>query len=107
MIDTILARKPLPVLYQDGKTEEIEVKALALSQMREYLRVVDDEAATIALFTGCDAEWVDSLTRESALEVLAAGEVLNLDFLSSFARRSMARQAKLLGAIAEEAPKPS
>lgn len=73
----------------------VKVRQLPLRLMPAYHRVKDNEAESIELFCDKPAGWADTLTPESFEAVLAKGEELNLDFLSSYSRRKANRMEKI------------
>lgn len=101
-ITTILGGIDLPVTFADGTTATIRVRDLPMSQMPDYLKCVESESKTIALFTGQSEEWAHALTRESWESILEAGEARNLDFLLRFSQRAAARREKIMPGLQQQ-----
>lgn len=81
-----------PTTKGEKPEEKVLVKILKLRQLREYgpMMAANDEAGQIELFTGKDAEWVDSLAHDSAVQILKEGQELNRDFFVQWAGRMTA-----------------
>lgn len=92
---------PLEVKHRQGLVAQVVVRLLPMSELPRYQAIVENEAEVVALFCGRDSAWADSLTPESFSAVLATGEGLNLDPLSSFLARQRERRKKLLPNLEE------
>jgi hypothetical protein len=92
----------ITVTHLDNTPEQVLVKQLSIRELPQYAAVIEDEAASIMLFTGKDSAWVDSLAIQSAEQILDEGERLNLDFLSRHAARITARREKMLPGLQDK-----
>ena len=85
----------ITVRHLDNTEERIKVRQLPLRHMAAYGEAQGNEARLCELFTGKDAEWVDSLSTASQEEVVSLGDRLNADFFLRWADRRMAANQKL------------
>jgi hypothetical protein len=107
-MNTILGTKPVPVRYNNGHEESIDVRAVPIRLMPRLSSayLTHDEGALIELYTGKKPEWSDALTPESIETVLAAGEEMNRGPFGAYAARTLAR-SRFLGSLSETpAPDP-
>lgn len=93
---TLLGGTELEVAKLNGERELVKVRQLPVRDLPKYLACHQNEAATVELFCERDANWVDTLALASFEAILAEGEKLNLDFLSRYAARQLARNERLL-----------
>lgn len=102
-MQTLTGKRSVPVKYQNGLTEDIEVRALPIRLMPQYMSAYANnaEAEMIQLFTDKKLEWSDALTPESVQAVLAAGEEVNRDFLAAYAGRVLTR-TKYLASLSSD-----
>jgi hypothetical protein len=101
-ITTLLGGTELSVSFLDSQRAVVKVRQLPVRDLPRYLNVYQNEAATVELFCDRPAGWADQLALESFEELLAIGEKLNLDFLSRYAARQLARNEKLLPGFREK-----
>ncbi|HVY69679.1 MAG TPA: hypothetical protein VHH73_07095 [Verrucomicrobiae bacterium] len=101
-ITTLLGGFEMEAAKFDGTRETVKVRQLPVRDLPKYLNVYQNEAATVELFCAKDSGWADQLAPESFEALLAAGEKLNLDFLSRYAARQLARNERLLPGFREK-----
>lgn len=88
------------VMYRDGRTEAVLVRELNFLEVAQYAQsfgVPENQLAQ--LFTGRDAEFVGSLSRQSVVDIVVKGEEMNLPFTVAWMRRQSDRQAKVVGIL--------
>lgn len=86
---TVVAR------FRDGMNRELKVRQLAVRELPDFLRLIDDEPGKIELCAGLTAAEVDNLTPESHEELHAAVEEVNSDAFFAWLRRRVQRQERL------------
>lgn len=91
----------VPITTLAGARGECAVHLLPFRRMTEYQRVMDNEATTVALFTGLAPEVLDTFSHESLEAILQAGEEINLAPFSRFLNRQMERHRKLMPDLEE------
>lgn len=96
----MLTHKTLTVTLAKGEITTVDVKALPLSKMEEFLTVQGDAAAVIKLTTGHDA---DDFHPASALDIADAADELN----DPLAARLLKRGQALLARYQVASPSPS
>lgn len=71
------------VTYQENlpdgsqKKESVFVRQIKTSELDAYINAQSNEVELVKLVTGRKAEWVDSLTVESVIEIIAVSERVN------------------------------
>jgi hypothetical protein len=92
----ILGGEEMTVKKRDGSEEQIRVREFAVSELAKYAAVIDDEAKTVEMLCSKEPGWADALTRESFTAVIEKGDALNLDFMTAWSTRRLARTRKIL-----------
>jgi len=77
----------ITVIKRDKSTEQVKVKQLPVSQMSKYVLALQDEEKIVALVTGKDAKWVESLSNESFERIVEEGDRLNEYFFGRWLTR--------------------
>jgi hypothetical protein len=80
----------ITVHHRNGHTEEVDVLEIPFKDSGKFLSAGGDEVAQACLYTGRPREWIESLTRDSAEEIVMKGGEANLPFLE----RCLQRQAR-------------
>ncbi len=88
-LTTVLGGTELEVTRIDGTKERVQVRALPITKMQEYLDSILDEIATVALSCDRSRAWAESLTPQSFNQVAETGVDLNLPFFSAWMKRRM------------------
>lgn len=81
--------------FTDGHEEPVTVQMLGIKSLPDYLQRFDDEAKTIELFCDKPDGWADGLAPDSHVELIGAGQDLNLSNLTAWYRRRVARTEML------------
>lgn len=89
-------------LKQDGSSEPVKILQLPIDKYGELLGCIDNEAAMIELFCDRPKGWARTLTLEECERIVIAGEEINSDFFSRWARRRLQRQEKLMPGLADK-----
>lgn len=92
---SVLFPVKFPVTLQTGETETLELRPLPLRKMELWLGALTDEAKMIDLATGKPSDWVDSLSPESANDLVQKVEEINRDFFYSWLRRRISRAEEM------------
>jgi hypothetical protein len=76
---SLTAQHPVTVHYRDGTSATIALAELTIRQLYQFARHLagGDSAALVALCAGQPPEWVDTLTDESYLALVAKAHELN------------------------------
>jgi hypothetical protein len=93
---TLMGGKQLVAYYLDGTQEIVDLKQLPVRLLPQYLATIDDEASRLEMILGKPAGWADTITSDSHVELLEAGEGLNSDSFSAWLRRRVQRQEQLV-----------
>jgi hypothetical protein len=101
-ITTLLGGVDFEAAKLDGSTEAVRIRQLGIRHLPKYLEVFEDEAASIELFCDRPKGWADTLSLQSCNEILERGEALNLDPLTRYADRSLARREKVMPGFQEK-----
>lgn len=64
-LESIVGTRPVEVEYEDGRTEMIEVRQIAVKHIPEYSRSLGDAVALLALATRRSKDWVQTLSISS------------------------------------------
>jgi hypothetical protein len=88
--------KQLVAYHLDGTQEIVDLKQLPVRLLPQYLATIDDEASRLEMILGKPAGWADTITSDSHVELLEAGEGLNSDSFSAWLRRRVQRQEQLV-----------
>lgn len=88
--------KQLVAYHLDGTQEIVDLKQLPVRLLPQYLATIDDEASRLEMILGKTAGWADTITSDSHVELLEAGEGLNSDSFSAWLRRRVQRQEQLV-----------
>lgn len=83
----------LVVTSRRGDQETITVKLLTVRDIGRYFQNGDDIAALAELFASKPTGWADTITTESAMNVVRIGEELNAGPLEDFVRFQQQRKA--------------
>lgn len=87
--------KDLAAYHRNGTVETITVRALPVRKFDEFLKLIDDEAATIELVTDKPKGWADTLMPHSHAEILRVSEELNGSDFFAWLQRRVQRQERL------------
>lgn len=103
---TIEGGEKVPVVFRNGKTQDVFVSQLRPSQLPAYLNAeLANELGPLSIVTGLKTEELDELTLKSMEALLEADMRQNF----SYARRYEKRRAEAVGrqfqAMREQAPK--
>ncbi len=71
-----------------------EVRCLRIRDFPRLLSVVDDEGAAAEVYAGKASGWADTLSDESVVAVVEAGEKLNDGFFVPWVQRRIGRAAR-------------
>jgi hypothetical protein len=93
---TLMGGKQLVAYHLDGTQEIVDLKQLPVRLLPQYLATIDDEASRLEMILGKPAGWADTITSDSHVELLEAGEGLNSDSFSAWLRRRVQRQEQLV-----------
>jgi len=93
---TLMGGKQLVAYHLDGTQEIVDLKQLPVRLFPQYLATIDDEASRLEMILGKPAGWADTITSDSHVELLEAGEGLNSDSFSAWLRRRVQRQEQLV-----------
>ena len=93
---TLMGGKQLVACHLDGTQEIVDLKQLPVRLLPQYLATIDDEASRLEMILGKPAGWADTITSDSHVELLEAGEGLNSDSFSAWLRRRVQRQEQLV-----------
>jgi len=99
---TLLGGQEINVTHLDDSIETVKVRQLTIKDMPRYMACFEDVEKAAELFCAKPSGWAETLTRESFMEVITAGEALNLDFLEWHAKRSQARREKVMPGLTEK-----
>jgi predicted LPLAT superfamily acyltransferase len=70
--------KNLTVRFLDGTEESIQINLLPVRAYCDLDFHFSNEARLIEIYARKDSAWVDALTPDSAIEILTAGEEINM-----------------------------
>jgi hypothetical protein len=93
---TLLGGEDVAVQTIDGAAHIVRVRQLPISALGKYAGALNDPAAMIALLCDKPAEWADSLTQQSALEVLRVGDKLNTGFFAAIGQANLDRAEAMM-----------
>ena len=95
---TLVNDEPLAVKYRDGTTDTIELRELSIRQLYEWIERFSDRdtPALVALATGRDAAWVDTLDDASFATLGAAAIKTNFPRAETMMRQDITVAARLL-----------
>lgn len=102
-LSTLLGGQTIPLIYLDGKFEDVKVIQLPVSSYPEYLKVQDDEPRMAEFLCDKESGWADRLTPACLDAVITLGEELNTDFFSRWVRRRLARQEIFMPGVTKAA----
>src|SRR2546430_2523266 len=92
----------LQVTLIGGATETVRIRQLAINQMPELLRRLDDEASMAELYADKPAGWAATLAPSDYIAVITRGDDLNAGFFSRWLARRLKRQELLLPGITQK-----
>jgi hypothetical protein len=108
--DTIInGRRRVVVKFLDGRPEEIHVKLIPISKLAEFIDNIGSVPKVIAMATGKDEAWIDSLSPDSVFELDEIARTMNDPQIARWAARQRAAVTKTRGMMEElvAASKPS
>lgn len=88
--------RDLEVTHLSGDTETAHVRLLKIAEFPRYLELAEDENGLAAFITGRNAEWVESLTVDSVLDLCEAAHDLNFPAACRWAQRRVRQNEGLL-----------
>ncbi|MCX8090592.1 MAG: hypothetical protein N3I86_06590 [Verrucomicrobiae bacterium] len=81
------------VVFEDGRSERLELKPLPLREYPHAFAALDDELALTGILAGRDRAWVETLTPASYEALYAELERLNARGFFAWSERQQARNA--------------
>jgi hypothetical protein len=101
-ITTLTGGSEITVTKQDGTTEVVTVRQLAVKEFPKFQTLQDDEVEMCAFVCAKTKEWAESLSNESHEALIAEIEKVNGDFFSRWLARQLARQEKVMPGLREK-----
>lgn len=98
--DILNGGRSVNIKNRAGLDETVNVKALPIRSMPQWMEAQTDEAKLVELATGKSAQWVDQLTPEAHVAILTAAEEVNSGFFDSWLARLKVRQERLAKTMA-------
>ena len=95
-----LGGQELEATHSDGQTERVTVRLLKIAELPRYFELAENETALAAFVCSREADWPESLTAESLLDICDAAHELNFTNARRWAERR-ARQTEALLPVAE------
>lgn len=99
---TLIGGTEITVTKIDGSVEVVKVIQVPIKLFPKYAEALEDEPKLVALITGKDQAWVDSLTHESFEAVISTGEALNKDFFGRWLQRRLERQERMFPGVTQK-----
>lgn len=96
--DTIInGRKREVVKLLDGRQEEVYVRLIPISKLAEFIDSTGNVSRVIAMATGKDEAWIDSLDPDSVFHLDEVARVMNDPQIARWALRQRATVSKTRG----------
>lgn len=97
-METLHGYGSLLVSFADSSrpSETVFIRQLPLREMESLLGAQGDEMLLAQVYTGKDAEWIDSLSPASQEAIVSEGDRINADFFGRWFRRRLDRQERLV-----------
>lgn len=105
-IEQLIGTRSVEAALADGTTRTVTVRELPIRTHAQFAAALGDPAALVDLYAGAPG-LADQLSRQGLIDILDAGDALNLDFFAALFDRSRRRVERLVPAPGPESAAPA